>query len=156
MASLARPSVCVRHHSFTSLTSPDNPPPYYPPSLPASLFFVQPTSSVCSGSLVDPPSFCVTASSTWPGRQLRMHDFTTPRKALFLSRPTSKLYSDMTYVILNGHEPEYNTFYAKVVSNLKSYDLHISKQTEEKTLKKIPPSANLSQSAQNWDRNNQG
>ncbi|CAA6659031.1 unnamed protein product [Spirodela intermedia] len=123
MASLARPSVCVRHHSFTSLTR---------------------------------SAESVTASSTWPGRQLRMHDFTTPRKALFLSRPTSKLYSDMTYVILNGHEPEYNTFYAKVVSNLKSYDLYISKQTEEKTLKKIPPSANLSQSAQNWDRNNKG
>lgn len=67
--------------------------------------------------------------------------------------------SDMTYMILNGLRPEYSAFYVsmnlqldnlsfeEVVSSLKSYDLHISKQVEEKTLKEFPPVANLSQSS---------
>ena len=74
--------------------------------------------------------------------------------------------SDLTYAILNGLGPEYNSFYAsvnpqldrlsyeEVITSLNSYDLHISKQIEDKTTKEFPPSANLSQSSQNWERNN--
>ena len=76
--------------------------------------------------------------------------------------------SDLTYAILNGLGPDYNSFYAsinpqldhlsyeQVIKNLNSYDLHISKQIEDKMTKEFPPSANLSQSSQNWERNNSG
>ena len=73
--------------------------------------------------------------------------------------------SDLTYAILNGLGPEYDSFYAsinpeldrlsyeEVITSLNSYDLHISKQIEDKTTSEFPPSANLSQSSQNRERN---
>ena len=74
--------------------------------------------------------------------------------------------SDLTCAILNGLGQEYNSFYVsinpqldhlsyeEVITSLNSYDLHISKQIEDKTTKEFPPSANLSQSSQNWEMNN--
>ena len=66
--------------------------------------------------------------------------------------------SDLTYVILNGLGPEYNSFYANInphidhlsyekliMTNLNSYDLYISKQVEDKTTKEFPPLESLSQ-----------
>ena len=74
--------------------------------------------------------------------------------------------SDLTYAILNGLGLEYNSFYAsinpqldhlsykEVITSFNYYDLSISKQIEDKTTKEFPPLANLSQSSQNWERNN--